>query len=177
MFTDWLYKMNYLNMIGFMFGSFMMFFVWNSPLMGVLLIAAGLLLILSKLYGTPTIFFMTYWVHLYLIGLFIFELLSIEWLSISPYFFMALLAALISIITIIIRSNTSTLTLFWFALHILIIVFGFVEGDTFLSSVWNPVAVQAIFKTFYSILIAFFLIGIFLDRFQTELKREYQDRN
>ena len=177
MFTDWLYKMNYANMIGFLFGSLMMFFIWDSPLMGVLLIAAGVLLIFSKLYGTPSIFFTTYLVHLYLIGLLIFELLSIEWLSISPYLLLAFIAALISIITVIIRSNTSTLTLFWFALHILIIVYGFVEGGTFWSSVWSPESVQAVFKTFYSILIAFFLIGVFLDRFQTELKREYRDRN
>ena len=177
MFTDWLYKINYINMIGFIFGSLMMFFVWDSPFMGVLLLVAGALLIISKLYGTPSIFFMTYWIHIYLIGLLIFELLSIEWLSISPYFFVAFIAALISIITIVIRSNTSTLTLFWFALHILIIVYGFMEGTTFWSSVWSPETVQSVFKTFYSVLIAFFLIGVFLDRFQTELKREYRDRN
>lgn len=177
MFTDWLNKINYANMIGFIFGSLMMFFAWGAPLIGALLLIAGVLLIRSKHHGTPLIFFMTYFVHLYLIGLFIFELLSIHWLSISPYIFMAILAVLISLIAVIIRSNTSTLTLFWFALHILIFVYGFFGGGTFWASVWSPESVQSIFKTFYSVLIACFLVGIFLDRFQTELKREYQDRN
>jgi hypothetical protein len=177
MFTDWLYKLNYVNMIGFIFGSLMMFFIWDAPLMGVLLLVAGVLLIISKLNGRPLIYFMTYLVHLYLIGLLIFELLSIEWLSISPYLFVICLAAMISLIAVIIRSNTSTLTLFWLALHILILAYGFVGGGTYWATVWSPESVQAVFKTFYSILIAFFLIGVFLDRFQNELKREYRDRN
>ncbi len=177
MFTDWLYKLNYVNMFGFIFGSLMMFFVWDAPLMGVLLLTAGVLLIFSKLYGKPLIYFMTYLVHLYLIGLLIFDLLSIKWLSTSPNFFIGFIAALISIIAVIIRSNTSTLTLFWLALHILIIAYGFVGDDTFWSTVWSPESVEAVFHTFYSVLIAFFLIGVFLDRFQNELKREYRDRN
>jgi hypothetical protein len=177
MFTDWLYKVNYANMIGFIFGSLMMFFVWEAPLTGVLLLAAGVLLIISKLYGTPFIFFMTYLVHLYLIGLLIYELLSINSLSINPYLLMAFIATPVSLIAVIIRSNTSTLTLFWLALHILILVYGFTGEGTFWTSVWSPESVQSIFKTFYSVLIAFFLIGVFLDRFQTEIKREYQDRN
>lgn len=177
MFTDWLNKINYANMVGFIFGSIMMFFAWGAPFIGVLLLIAGVLLILSKHNGTPFIFFMTYAFHLYLIGLFIFELLSIHWLSISPYLFMAFLAVFISLIALIIRSNTSTLTLFWFVLHILILAYGFFSGGTFWSSVWSPESIHAVFKTFYSVLIAFFLVGIFLDRFQTELKREYQDRN
>lgn len=177
MFTDWLYKVNYINMFGFIFGSLMMFFVWNAPLMGALLLAAGILLIISKLNGRPFIYFMTYLVHLCLIGLLIFELLSIEWLSISPYLLVVCIAALISLIAVIIRSNTSTLSLFWLALHILILAYGFIGEGTFWATVWSPGSVQAVFKTFYSILIAFFLIGVFLDRFQNELKREYRDRN
>ena len=177
MFTDWLYKMNYANLFGFIFGSLMMFFVWDSLLTGVLLLAAGVLLIISKRNGTPFIFFTTYLVHLFLIGLFISEQLSFGWLSTGPYLLLAITAALISLIAVMIRSNTSTLTLFWLALHILIIIYGFISGDAFFSSVWSPLSVHAVFKSFYAVLIAFFLIGVFLDRFQTELKREYRDRN
>ena len=177
MFTDWLYKVNYANMLGFIFGSMMMFLVWDAPFLGILLLAAGILLIISKLYGTPLIFFLTYSIHIFLIGILVFELLSIEWLSINLYLFLALIAILISLITIIIRSNTSTLTLFWLALHSLILIYGFIGEGSFWSTVWSPESIQTIFQTLYSVLIAFFLIGIFLDRFQTELKREYRDRN
>lgn len=176
MFTNIMKRIDYVNLIGFIAGSLVLLFMRAEYLIGVLVLAAGLLLISSKINGSLMMYFLTYFVHLYLIGIIIYGLFIDHVHMWNDYAFIGVSALAVSVMAVLVRTSTGTLSLFWMTLHILIIIQAFIGQGSFLSAYWSIPTVQHVFHSFYPLLIAFFLIGVFFDRFQTELKREYSNK-
>lgn len=175
MFLAWLQKVDIFNMIGFLFGGIMLV-IHGHLLIAILLLLSGGLLLLSKQIRTPWMVFITYFINLLLIGTLLKGIFPVNQYTDYPYLFIGIAAAMIAVITLIIRSGTGTLSLFWLAFHILIITEASILPGSFLANAWSMKTIEAMIRSFFSILIMFFLIGVFFDRYQTEIKREYQDR-
>lgn len=176
MFNYIMKRIDYVNMTGFLAGSFILIIIQADFLLGILLLAAGILLLLSKMNGSMPMYILTYTIHFFLIGLFIYTLFRNNDFTLGEYALLGAIALAVAIMAVIVRTSTGTLTLFWLALHSLIIIQAFISPGSFMANFWSIHSVQQVFHSFYPVLIAFFLIGVFFDRFQTELKREYRNK-
>ncbi|WP_455663377.1 hypothetical protein [Pradoshia sp.] len=169
-------RIDYINLIGFLVGSLILLIMRAEYLIGILLLAGGILLILSKINGSLMMYFLTYFVHLFLIGTIIYSLLLHNERIWSQYVFIGVSSLAIAVMAVLVRTSTGTLSLFWLCLHILIIIQAAISHVSFMSAYWSISSLEQVFHSFYPLLIASFLIGIFFDRFQTELKREYSNK-
>ena len=176
MFNYIMKRIDYVNLIGFIAGSLILLFLRAEYLIGILLLAAGALLIASKMNGTLMMHLLTYFVHLFLIGIILYGLVVPAEQLWSDYGLIAMIALAIAVMAVLVRTSTGALSLFWLSLHILIIIQAFIGQGLFLSIYWSIPSIQQAFYSFYPLLIASFLIGVFFDRFQTELKREYTNK-
>ncbi|WP_462405832.1 hypothetical protein [Gracilibacillus sp. Marseille-QA3620] len=176
MFNYIMKRIDYVNMAGFLVGGFILLIMRADYLLGILLLIAGILLLLSKMNGSMPLYILTYFVHFFLIGLFIYSLFMNNAYTLGEYALIGAAALAVAVMALIVRTSTGTLTLFWLALHSLIIIQAFISPGSFMTELWSTQSVQQVFHTFYPLLIAFFLIGVFFDRFQTELKREYRNK-
>ena len=176
MFNDIMKRIDYANMIGFLAGGLILLLVRAEYLIGFLVLAAGVLLIWSKVNRATIIYLVTYFIHLFFAGIIIYGHFINNEQTWSNYAFIGIAALAIAVMAFLVRTNTGTLSLFWLSLHILLIIQAFITPGSFMSDYWSINSIQQVFHSFYPLLIAVFLIGLFLDRFQTEIKREYSNK-
>ncbi|MGM9926098.1 MAG: hypothetical protein ACI35R_17775 [Bacillus sp. (in: firmicutes)] len=75
------------------------------------------------------------------------------------------------------RFGTNTLSIVWFCLHILILLAStqIMGSDSFLRSLWSDEAQIYTIRSYYPFLLASMLVGVFLEKYQFEIKRERQN--
>ncbi|MFJ5623383.1 hypothetical protein ACIQD3_11710 [Peribacillus loiseleuriae] len=175
-----------LDIIALFFSIIAVYAIFNSVSMNIVnilfIVISPTLLLLSKFKGNRTLLFFAYVCS----SIFFLSILYNGFFTTQYDFFhsgllaigISLLAILFSTIAAFIGFGTSTLTIVWLTLHGLVAYEAFQLGDSsgFLDSFWSPKTIETAISKDYAFLLMFVWIGLFLDKYQRAIVREYISR-
>ncbi|MEJ9228543.1 hypothetical protein LAV79_03320 [Peribacillus butanolivorans] len=172
-----------LDLLTILFSAVAGYSLWTggSNLMSVLLIILSpLLLLLAKYHGNRYILFAAYITTTIYFTAIIYNGLSNSSIDFFQSSFHVLLlgaaAVLLSIIAAVIGFGTNTLTILWLSLHALVTFETIRMSSGFLSHFWSNPVVETAVRNDYPFLLMVVWIGLFLDKYQSELTRDYLSR-
>ncbi|RID89551.1 hypothetical protein D1953_00075 [Peribacillus asahii] len=145
----------------------------------LLIVLSPILLLLAKYQGNRLLLFAAY-----VTTTVYFTAIIYNGLSNSPIdFFQAdfrillfgLIAVALSLIAAVIGFGTNTLTILWLSLQGIVLyeTFSQFPANRFLEHFWSAPIIDAVVRDDYPILLMVIWIGLFLDKYQKELQREY----
>jgi hypothetical protein len=144
-----------------------------------LLLLSPLLLLIAKFKGNRLLLFLAYvsstifFTSILYNGIFLNrEAFFYSGLTAVP---ISLVAVLFSILAAYIGFGTNTLTIVWLTLHALV-AFETLQGSpasTFFEHFWSPIYVESVIRDDYPILLMMIWLGLFLDKYQRALTRDY----
>jgi hypothetical protein len=174
-----------LDILTILFSAVAGYSLWTggSNLLSVLLIILSpLLLLLAKSHGNRYLLFSTYITTTIYFTAIIYNGLSnssLDFFQSSLHVLMIGIAAvLLSIIAAVIGFGTNTLTILWLSLHALVTfeTIRLYNASDFLAHFWSTPVVEAAIRKDYPFLLMAIWIGLFLDKYQRELTRDYLSR-
>lgn len=172
-----------LDLLTILFSAVAGYSLWTggSNLISVLLIILSpLLLLLAKYHGNRYLLFAAYITTTVYFTAIIYNGLSNSSIDFFQSSFHVLLigavAVLLSIIAAVIGFGTNTLTILWLSLHGLVTFETIRMSSGFLSHFWSDPVVQTAIRNDYPFLLMVVWIGLFLDKYQSELTRDYLSR-
>ncbi|MFJ7639406.1 hypothetical protein ACQKIC_13260 [Peribacillus sp. NPDC046944] len=174
-----------LDILTILFSAVAGYSLWanGSNLISVLLIILSpLLLLLAKYHGNRYLLFTAYITTTIYFTAIIYNGLSDSSIDFFQsgisVLLLGLAAFLLSIIAAVIGFGTNTLTILWLALHALVsfetVTMNSASG--FLSHFWTTPVVEAAIRNDFPFLLMIIWIGLFLDKYQRELTRDYLSR-
>ncbi|MGE7183783.1 hypothetical protein ACQKKK_07175 [Peribacillus sp. NPDC006672] len=172
-----------LDLLTILFSAVAGYSLWTggSNLISVLLIILSpLLLLLAKYHGNRYLLFAAYITTTVYFTAIIYNGLSNSGIDFFQSNFHVLLigaaAVLLSIIAAVIGFGTNTLTILWLSLHALVTFETIRMSSGFLSHFWSDPVVETAIRNDYPFLLMVVWIGLFLDKYQSELTRDYLSR-
>ncbi|WP_163099074.1 hypothetical protein [Peribacillus alkalitolerans] len=179
MFMNIIRQIDGLNIILAVLGAIALIFVDMNILEGILLVISSLLLFLSKYRPQRSVIFFSYLSSILFLGNLFLKTTeetsrSSIWLP-SNITTLALFTAIIAAIAALSRFGTTTLSIVWLTTHILIFISSLQIGS-FIDSFWSYNSLFLAIHRYYPFLIMSMLIGVFLEKFQLEMIREYRNR-
>ncbi|MDW7615302.1 hypothetical protein ABES08_04065 [Peribacillus simplex] len=172
-----------LDLLTILFSAFAGYSLWTggSNLISVLLIILSpLLLLLAKYHGNRYLLFAAYITTTVYFTAIIYNGLSNSGIDFFQSNFHVLLigaaAVLLSIIAAVIGFGTNTLTILWLSLHALVTFETIRMSSGFLSHFWSDPVLETAIRNDYPFLLMVVWIGLFLDKYQSELTRDYLSR-
>ncbi|MFE4809716.1 hypothetical protein ACFQ9Y_00900 [Peribacillus simplex] len=172
-----------LDLLTILFSAVAGYSLWTggSNLISVLLIILSpILLLLAKYHGNRYLLFAAYITTTVYFTAIIYNGLSNSGTDFFQSNFHVLLigaaAALLSVIAAVIGFGTNTLTILWLSLHALVTFETIRMSSGSLSDFWSDPVVQTAVRNDYPFLLMVVWIGLFLDKYQSELTRDYLSR-
>lgn len=172
-----------LDLLTILFSAVAGYSLWTggSNFISVLLIILSpLLLLLAKYHGNRYLLFAAYITTTVYFTAIIYNGLSNSGIDFFQSSFNVLLigaaAALLSVIAAVIGFRTNTLTILWLSLHALVTFETIRMSSGFLSGFWSDPVVETAIRNDYPFLLMVVWIGLFLDKYQSELTRDYLSR-
>ncbi|MDM5210301.1 hypothetical protein QUF94_02295 [Peribacillus sp. NJ4] len=172
-----------LDLLTILFSAVAGYSLWTggSNLLSILLIILSpLLLLLAKYHGNRYLLFAAYITTTVYFTAIIYNGLSNSGIDFFQSDFNVLLigaaAVLLSIIAAVIGFGTNTLTILWLSLHALVTFETIRMSSGFLSHFWSDPVVETAVRNDYPFLLMVVWIGLFLDKYQSELTRDYLSR-
>ncbi|MFP3508723.1 hypothetical protein SB775_03460 [Peribacillus sp. SIMBA_075] len=172
-----------LDLLTILFSAFAGYSLWTggSNLISVLLIILSPpLLLLAKYHGNRYLLFAAYITTTVYFTAIIYNGLSNSGIDFFQSSFHVLLigaaAVLLSIIAAVIGFGTNTLTILWLSLHALVTFETIRMSSGFLSHFWSDPVLETAIRNDYPFLLMVVWIGLFLDKYQSELTRDYLSR-
>ncbi|WP_108671570.1 hypothetical protein [Peribacillus acanthi] len=179
MFMKIIRQIDGLNTMLAVLGAIAILFIDFNIVEGILLVIASLLLLLSKYRPLRSVIFFSYVSSIAFLGNLFLRTTeetnnSTIWLpsSITTVIIFAIVIAAIASLS---RFGTTTLSFIWLALHLLIFISSLQMGH-FIQSFWSFNSQFLAIHQYYPFLIMSMLIGVFLEKFQLEMIREYRNR-
>lgn len=177
--------LRFLDVLAIILSAIAGYALWKSDgtvLPIILIILSPILLLLAKFQGNRILLFIAY-----ITTTIYFTAIIYNGLSNSPTDFfhshlhvllLGIIAIVISIVAAVIGFGTNTLTILWLALQGIIMyeTFSQFPANLFLTHFWTISTVHAAIREDFPILLMVIWIGLFLDKYQRELEREYLSR-
>jgi hypothetical protein len=179
MFINIIRQIDGLNTLLAVLGAMALIFVDLNILEAILLVVTSLLLLLSKYRPHRSVIFFSYLSSIVFLGNLFLKTTedagkSTIWLP-SSIFTLVIFAIVIAAIASLSRFGTTTLSIVWLTMHLLIFVSSLQLGN-FIQSFWSFNSQLLAIHQYYPFLIMSMLIGVFLEKFQLEMIREYRNR-
>ncbi len=154
----------------------------NTIVSTLLIVLSPILLLTAKYQGNRILLFIAY-----VTTTIYFTAIVYNGLSNSPTDFfqshfsvllLGLVAIVISFVAAIIGFGTNTLTILWLSLQGIVLYETLTQFPTnqFFQHFWSAPIIDAVIRDDYPILLMVIWIGLFLDKYQRELQREYLSR-
>ncbi|MBA9026819.1 hypothetical protein [Peribacillus huizhouensis] len=174
-----------LDIIALFFSIIAVYAIFNSGSMNIVnilfIVISPTLLLLSKFKGSRTLLFFAYVCS----SIFFLSVLYNGFFRQDDFFHSGLLAVGISLLAIVfsifaavIGFGTSTLTIVWLTLHGLVVYEALQLAGLggFLDTFWSQKAIETAISNDYAFLLMFVWIGLFLDKYEKAIVREYISR-
>ena len=177
MFNSIVQKLDIINLVLALIAGYCLLANEQAYLQGLaMLLAIGMLLLAKYRYTRIHIFF-TYFFSLFFFGL------LFQQVAEKPIFanfelplnsaVILLAAVLLSAIAAYGKFGSQTLSLLWFTLHAVMIFVSFrLSGPSFFDMYWSIPAQKEAISGFYPILLAAMLIGVFFEKYQSEIRHD-----
>jgi len=159
-----------------------MVFMETDVINSMLIILSPLLLLIAKYKGSRTLLFLAYLCSTIFFTSIIYNALSSDstdyFHSGASSFLIGLVAIAVSLSAAIIGFGTNTLTILWITLHALVLrqTLLLYPVSTFFEHFWSEKAVDTVISHDYPFVLMIVWLGLFLDKYQRELTREYISR-
>lgn len=182
MFKSILRILDFLTILFALVAGFSLWMDGNSLISPLLIILSPVLLLLAKYHGNRYLLFAAYVTTTVYFTAIIYNGLSNSALDFFQsglsVLAIASAAVLLSIIAAVVGFGTNTLTILWLALHALVTfeTIALNSASGFLAHFWSTQVVETVIRSDYPFLLAVIWIGLFLDKYQRELTREYLSR-
>ncbi|WP_042350671.1 hypothetical protein [Bacillus massiliigorillae] len=175
-------KLDILNLILALIGMIALILNNHAYVTAIILILATLTLVSTKYKFNRALIFTTYTCSFIIFGLLFSkaakEVFFHSFLMPSNIAIIILVAVIIGGIAAFAKFGSNTLSIVWFCLHILILISSIqVDLHSFLGSIWSNEAQVFTIREFYPFLIASMLIGVFLEKYQVEIKRDRRNNS
>lgn len=149
----------------------------QAYLIALLLIISTISLVMTKHRFNKLFIFLTYTFTMTLFGILLVKVVDKIWLGSmllpSNIIIILIMSLLIGGVAALAKFGTNTLSIVYFCLHILMIISAFqVNNLSILQSFWSFDAQIYTVQKLYPFLIAALLIGLFLEKYQMEIKRD-----
>lgn len=182
MFQNILRSIDILTIILSVTAIYSMVFMETDLINSLLIILSPLLLLIAKYKGSRTLLFLAYLCTTIFFTSIIYNALSTGstdyFHSGASSFFIALIAITVSLSAAIIGFGTNTLTILWISLHILVLRQTLIlySASAFFEHFWSEKALDTVIRHDYPFILMIIWLGLFLDKYQRELSREYISR-
>lgn len=150
----------------------------QAYLQALLIIGSAVTLIATKYKFNRAIIFLTYACSIFYFGLFFTKITDIVPLQSimlpSNVGYILILAITIGTIASYANFGSNTLSVVWLTLHLFILIstFQLSNQTSFFAAYWSEISQLYTIQTYYPFLLAGLLIGIYLEKYQVEIKRE-----
>lgn len=175
-------KIDLFNILFALFGAMALWIYEGAWLELSVMLTSTLLLLISKYkYNRPIIFFAYFFSTLFFAILFAktSEEFSVKFSLIpSSIYGLIGITILIGLVAAAARFGTSTLSLVWLTLHLLVFfaTLQMSQYTSFFKAFWSSNAQMIAVQEYYPFIVMGMLIGVFLEKFQMELMRDYKNR-
>ena len=177
--------LRFLDVLAILLSAIAGYALWtngNNLLPIFLIVLSPILLLIAKFQGNRILLFITY-----ITTTIYFTAIIYNGLSTSPTDFfhshlsvllLGIVAIIVSLIAAMIGFGTNTLTILWLALQGIVMyeTFSQFPANQFLIHFWSTPTIHAAIREDFPILLMVIWIGLFLDKYQRELQREYLSR-
>ena len=178
MYSTIIQKIDIINIVFAILATVTLIWNENAYVEALILIIATLALVASKYRFNSLLIFLTYSCSILFLGIIFSK--STEEMVLSGVtvptnlIWIILIAVIAGAVATFFKLGTSSLTVLLTAFHILMFVSAIQLSDNipFVQALWSSNAQLYTVRTFYPILIACLLLGVFLEKYQNEMKKD-----